>query len=185
MTNLDKNQNKDETPVYHEMPDVSGMPNQAYTAPAPYQSQKVHENIIAGIVGAFLFSLIGGILYFVIYQFGYIAGICGLITVVLSIFGYQLFSGRKNSLKGVIIAILMSILSIVLAEYMGLSYVIYDAYKDTLSITFFDAVQMTPDFLVDPEIIGAFVKDLAIAFVLGAVASFSSIRNAVAGSRSR
>ena len=56
------------------------------TAVADQDVKKEHENVIAGIVGAFLFALIGGGLYFIIYQFGYIAGICGLVTVVLSTF---------------------------------------------------------------------------------------------------
>ena len=38
---------------------------------------KGNGNILAGAVGAFLFALIGGVLYFVVYQIGFIAGICG------------------------------------------------------------------------------------------------------------
>ena len=49
-------------------------------------------NIIAGVVGAFLFSLIGGLAYFLIYQLGIIAGISGLIIFVLANFGYNLFA---------------------------------------------------------------------------------------------
>lgn len=167
---------RNETPTYYEMPNPSSMQGQTPPYASAPQPQQVHENVIAGAVGAFLFALIGGVLYFIVYQFGFIAGICGLITVVLSMFGYQLFSGNKTSLKGTVIAIIMSILSIVLAEYLGLSYAIYDAYKENLSITFFDAVQITPDFLSEPEVMTAFLKDLGIAFVLGAIASAGRIR---------
>lgn len=179
--------NQNETQTVYEKPEASGSQGEAFPyQSAPQQSQN-RENVIAGIVGAFLFSLIGGVLYFIIYQFGYIAGICGLITVVLSSFGYQLFSGRKNSLKGVFISVIMSALSIVLAEYLGLSYAFYDVYRMEISapFTFFDAVRMTPEILEESEVMAAFVKDLGIAFALGAVASFSNIRNAVAESRSR
>ncbi|MCI8281775.1 MAG: hypothetical protein HFI76_08780 [Lachnospiraceae bacterium] len=167
---------RNETPTYHEMPDPSSWQGQTSQYSSALQPEPVHENVIAGAVGAFLFALIGGILYFIVYQFGFIAGICGLITVILSMFGYQLFSGNKSSLKGTVIAIIMSILSIVLAEYLSLSYVIYDLYKTDLSITFFDAVQMTPDFLAESEVMIAFLKDLGIAFVLGAIASAGRIR---------
>ncbi len=167
---------RNETPTYYEMPDPSSTQGQSSQYASALQPEQVHENVIAGAVGAFLFALIGGILYFIVYQFGYIAGICGLIIVVLSMFGYGLFSGNKSSLKGTVIAIIMSILSIVLAEYLSLSYVIYDVYKTDLSITFFEAVQMTPDFLSEPDVMTAFLKDLGIALVLGAVASAGRLR---------
>lgn len=171
--------------TYYDMPDTSSSQDMGSTA-SPYQSREtIHENVIAGIVGAFLFSLAGGVLYFFIYQLGYIAGICGLITVVISIFGYQLFSGRKNSLKGVIIAVIISILSIVLAEYLGLSYEYYKYFNDDLGIpiSITDAIQVTPDLLAETDVLIAFLKDLAVALVLGAAASFSSIKNAIAESR--
>ena len=170
--------------AYADMPDTDTSYYQPASSAVQPQEKK-HENVIAGIVGAFLFSLIGGALYFIIYQFGYIAGICGLVTVVLATFGYQLFSGVKSSVKGIIIAIITSILAIVLAEYLGLSYTIYDEFKALYEISFFDAVRATPDFLAEGEIMAAFLKDLAIAFVLGAVASIGNIRSAVAANRAK
>ena len=158
---------------------------QAAAAAAVNQVQeKKHENVVAGIVGAFLFALIGGGLHFIIYQFGYIAGICGLITVVLSTFGYQLFSGVKGSVKGIVIAVIMSLLAIVLGEFLGLSYVIYNEFKFTYDITFFDAVRATPDFLAESsELMASFIKDLVIAFALGALASASNIHSAIKGAK--
>lgn len=157
----------------------------AYEPGSPVYSpeQPAKENVLAGAVGAFLFALLGGGLYFIIYQFGYIAGICGLVTVVLATFGYQLFSGKKNSLKGVIIAIVMSVAAIFIGEYMGLAYEIYKEFKTEYEITFFDAVRATPDFLAESEILASFMKDLLIGYALGALASFANIRNAIASNR--
>ena len=45
----------------------------------------VNENVIAGIVGAFLFSLVGGVMWFVIYNLGFIAGISGLVGAVVAL----------------------------------------------------------------------------------------------------
>ena len=42
----------------------------------------VPENRLAGTVGALLFSLAGGVVYFLLYQVGYIAAISGLIGVI-------------------------------------------------------------------------------------------------------
>lgn len=144
------------------------------------------EHVVAGIIGAFLFSLVGGALHFIIYQFGYIAGACGLITVSLSIFGYQLFSRRKNSLTGVLIAAIISIFSILAAGYLGEAYGYYKYYHAELNVplTFLDAVQTIPDYFASyKEALTAFIANSAIALVLGAVASFNKIKSTIAESR--
>ncbi len=74
--------------------------------PTPEQNNG-NGNILAGVVGAFLFSIIGGILYFIVYQAGFVAGICGLVMFVLANFGYKLFAQTKNkaSIPGLIASI--------------------------------------------------------------------------------
>ena len=72
-----------------------------------YQNENtdVRENVVAGIVGAFLFSLAGGVLWFVIYLFGFIAGISGLVGAVCAIKGYSIFA-KKESMKGIVISVI-------------------------------------------------------------------------------
>lgn len=53
----------------------------------------VPENRLAGTVGALLFSLAGGVVYFLLYQVGYIAAISGLIGVICA------FKDMRFSLK--------------------------------------------------------------------------------------
>ena len=139
-----------------------------------------HGNIIAGIVGAFLFSLIGGLLYFVVYQIGIIAGICGLVIFVLANFGYGLFAKTKNkaSLVALIVSIVSMIVMIFLAEYFCLSFEIFQVYKE-LDITIFDAIKATPEFLAEPEISSAVTEDLAFAYIFGFIASIGNIRNII------
>ena len=45
------------------------------------------ENRVSGTVGAFLFALVGGAIYFALWQVGYIASISGLIAVVCALKG--------------------------------------------------------------------------------------------------
>lgn len=144
-------------------------------------SEKGNGNIIAGVVGAFLFSLIGGLLYFAIYQCGYIAGIIGLVIFVLANFGYNLFSKSKNkaSIAGLVTSIIITVAMIFLAEYFCLSFEIYQTFKAEIDITFFDAVRATPDFLSESEVSNAFLGDLAIAYIFSFIASIGSIINAV------
>ena len=71
------------------------------TAHAEQVAAPVRENIVAGAVGAFLFSLIGAALYVLIYQANIISGICGLVIFVLASFGYGVFARTKNRSSGI------------------------------------------------------------------------------------
>lgn len=146
--------------------------------PAELKPQK-KENVALGILGAFLFSLAGGLVYFGIYQLGYISWISGLIAVAASYFGYGLFSGNKNSIKGVIFALVFSLLMLAAGEYFCLAKEIYDVFKAELEITFGDALAAVPDFLTDAEVRGAVLKDLLLSLLFCAVSTFFFIRNCI------
>lgn len=137
-------------------------------------------NILAGVVGAFLFSIIGGLLYFVIYQAGFIAGICGLVIFVLANFGYSLLAKTKNkaSLPGLIASIAAMIVTIYVAEYVCISFEIFQAFKE-FGITIFDAIKATPDFLKEAQIRDGFVEDIAFAYIFGFLATIGNIVNIV------
>ena len=61
-------------------PDCFGKVNQSLEMNR--QAKKaIKSNPVAGIVGAFLGALAGAVLWVLIYQLGYIAGIAGLVTV--------------------------------------------------------------------------------------------------------
>ena len=179
VSNEDTVQNSDSLNYSYTQPD-NDQPSNAEAKPLP------PENMVAGIVGALLFSLIGAIVYFVIYQFGYIAGICGLITVVCAIKGYTLF-GKRESLKGIIIAVVISVVALLAAEYVSISYAIYDSFKELYAageidytITISEAILGSFEFiLATPELLSAVIKDVAIMLVLSAVGAFTSIKNAI------
>ncbi len=137
-------------------------------------------NVLAGFVGALLFAIIGGLLYFVIYQLGIIAGICGLVIFILANFGYGLFAGTKNkaSVAGLISAIIAMLAMIFIAEYFCISFEIFQVFKE-YDITFFDAFKATPEFLAEPELSSAFAQDLIFAYLFGIAASIGNIANIV------
>lgn len=144
---------------------------------------KRRENIALGVLGALLFSVAGGLVHFGLLQLGYIAWISALVGMAAGYFGYGLFSGRKNTVHGAILAVVFTMLMIVAAEYFSLSKVIYDAYKDTLDITFRDAVASTSSFLQESEILTEVLKDIGIAFVFSIVEAVFFIRDAVRKSK--
>ncbi|MBQ3081428.1 MAG: hypothetical protein IJC49_03145 [Clostridia bacterium] len=156
---------------------------EAPTLETPVEAPNINDNgnVLAGIVGAFLFALIGGALYFVIYQLGYIAGICGLVTFVLANFGYGLFARTKNkfSLVALISSIAITLLVIFAAEYLSVAYGIYDITKQEYYITFFDVAKLIPEFFADSEFLIEFLKDLGIAYLFTALACGSNVMNVI------
>ena len=92
----------------------------------------VRENIVAGAVGAFLFSLIGAALYVLIYQANIISGICGLVIFVLASFGYGVFARTKNrsSVPNIVVSVIVMAVMIFISEYICISLEIYKVYSD-------------------------------------------------------
>ncbi|MCH5198211.1 MAG: hypothetical protein J1E34_04810 [Oscillospiraceae bacterium] len=143
------------------------------------------ENVLAGAVGALLFSLVGGALWFVLYQVGFLAGISGLIGVICAIKGYSIFA-KKESLKGIVIAIIAAVIVMLAAWYLCLSLDVYNTYKEwyadgeiDYTISFAAAVRGSYVFLEEPDIALAYLKDLIIGLVLCVVGAFRFVANAV------
>ncbi len=140
----------------------------------------IQENVLAGVVGAFLFSLVGGILWFVLYQIGYLAAISGLVGVICAVKGYTFFAKTKNESKQcIILSTIMTALVLTIAWYFCVGYDIYLAYQDwyaagevDFTLTFFESVASVPYFFEDSEILIPYLKDLGIGLlfaVLGVV----------------
>ena len=158
---------------------VSPMPVYAQPTPvvsAPPESADGNGNIVAGVVGAFLFSLVGAALYFILYQIGIIAGVSGLVMFVLASFGYGLFAKTKNKacVAGIVSAVIATLVMLFVAEYVCVAYDIFSVYQE-YGVTFFEALRATPEFLAEPEISEAVIGDLAFAYLFGLIAVISNV----------
>lgn len=149
------------------------------------QTQNTEENVVAGAVGAFLFSLVGGILWFLLYQVGFLAAVSGIFGVVCAIKGYAVFA-KKESIKGIVISIVSAVVVLIIAWYLCLSLDVYNAYRGwyeageiDYTITFMDAVRNAYLFLSDGETAFAYLKDLGIGLLLCVFGAASSISNAL------
>ena len=142
--------------------------------------EDIQENVLAGVVGAFLFSLVGGILWFVLYQMGYLAAISGLVGVICAVKGYTFFAKIKNEdKKCIIISTLITAAVLIIAWYFCVGYDIYLAYQDwyaagevDFTLTFFESIASVPYFFEDSEILIPYLKDLGIGLgfaVLGVI----------------
>lgn len=133
-----------------------------------------------GILGALLFSLGGAVLYFLIYQLGVIAGICGLVIFLLAHFGYGLFSKSKpnNSTLSIVVSVILMVVVIFAAQYFCAAFEVYKELKDW-GVSLMDALKMVPELLADDEVFGAFISDLLFAYVFGFIAAAGNIINIV------
>ncbi len=149
------------------------------------EQQNIHENVLAGIVGAFLFSLAGGALWFVLYMIGFIAAISGLVGAICAIKGYSVFA-KKESVKGIVISVIISLIVMVIAWYFCLAYDIYTVHLEwfeageiDFTYTFFESVRVAPFFLEDPAIRGAYIKDLVLGLAFCVIGGGSYVVNKI------
>ncbi len=104
-----------------EEPGNAGYEAVPASQPVAAPAEEVHENVIAGIGGAILFSLGGVIIYVILYQFNFIASISAFVTFTLATLGYGIFSGNRKStsLASVLTPIIVTVVMIFVAEYIA------------------------------------------------------------------
>lgn len=161
--------------------------------PADLTNEK-KENVFLGCIGALLFSLAGGLVFFLLDQIGYISSISGLIAVFAAFFGYGLFSGNKNSIKGIIIATIASVLVMLIANYVCYAFGLYTLVKaDGLSLSFWEAFSKLPTLIAGEQLIipdglyeyyyeldsGEFYKNLVVSLLFCALGAFGFIHSTI------
>lgn len=130
------------------------------------------DNIITGIVGAFIGTAIGVALIVILGQLGYIASIAGVVMAVCALKGYELLGGTLSK-RGIICS---SVLILVMT-YVGCR--LDWAY----SLAQYHEVDIFSAFLaVNGEYIemGAFYKDLFMVYLFSLLGAVPTIRSAFA-----
>lgn len=125
-------------------------------------------NTVAGILGATIGALLGGILMVLILQTGYIAGIAGLIMIMLSIKGYQLLGGKIDKV-GIIVSLVVCFVTIFIAEHVGICVTMYSELKKiapTMKFTDMNYIELLTAAWEDSEISLAIVHDLVLSYIL-------------------
>ena len=160
-----------------------GQTPEGYTGNPSAVGTQATENTVAGIVGALLFSIGGGLVAFLLSRVGFVAAISGLITMVLAVFGYNLFSGaRKSGLtskKAIIIGIIVTLIMLFVAEWCSWSYELHKAFLEEVGINvpFFDCVRtLSQVFKESTEDLSSFLLSLLMSYAFAAFGCFSYIR---------
>ncbi|MEE1155082.1 MAG: hypothetical protein UH241_08010 [Acutalibacteraceae bacterium] len=155
------------------------------STPTPTPPVEHKENVFLGIIGAFLFSLVGGILWYVLYQIGIIAAISGFVGTMAAVYGYFIFS-KGESLVGVIISVVISLLVLVGAWYVCLATEVYNLSQELYNtqyidyqVTFVESFGLVPELLAAPKIGFECWKDLIFGLIFalaGSVKHLASLR---------
>lgn len=134
------------------------------------------DNIFLGVVGAIFGALIGSLLWILIGQVGFIAGIAGYAIVYCSIKGYGML-GKFISKRGIAICVVLSLCMICVSEYVSLGITIYREIQTDYYMTILDAFKLIPHLMQDNEVKVELMKNLVIGYGLAAWASFSFVKS--------
>lgn len=139
--------------------------------------QEREENVGAGILGAFLLALIGGLVYIGLYWINVFPPICGVLIIVLAIIGFRLF-GKKPSLKSVFISLAVSFVVLIITIYFTLVIDAYLAYADWYAngetesaISFGQAILYGYQFLSEPSLFLYYLKQFGLAVLFSLAGS--------------
>ncbi len=138
------------------------------------------DNAALGALGAFLFALVGGVIYYVFYTIGFLSWISGCVAVICAIKGYTVFT-RKETKRGLVISIVMAALVIVLAWYVCVCLDIVETYRYWFemgeidyTVAFWDVLPVGFYYLAD---VPAYLLDLLYSVGVGAFACWGYVAN--------
>lgn len=146
------------------------------------EEREKRENIVAGVVGAFLGSLIGVACVVIIGQLGYVASISGLIMAVCALKGYELLGGTLSR-KGAAISMVLILAMTYFAHQLSWAIALAEAMEGELGI--WESFRAIPQLLKSGMLERApYWGDLAMLYLftlLGAVPTvINGLKNAEA-----
>src|SRR5574344_1103716 len=139
------------------------------------QNKHLKENILLGFLGSIIGSIPGIIIFFLLSYLKINSSFAALIIMLGSAYGYKWFA---NSMKtaGLIISLAVGFISIVIANELVNSYIIFIEYNNVYNINLFDAYKAIPYYLNNSTTFKAnYMESLIIAIIFGIFGGFSNI----------
>lgn len=141
-----------------------------------YQVFEVNSsNPITGFIGALVGACLGGVVWIIIYQLGFLAAIAGLAIITGAFKGYEILGGRVD-MKGLVISVIISLLMVFASNYICWVIECKQALSEYTDITFLETFKLLPDILSTFELTGDFVKDLLFGYLLAIVGGYSAVQ---------
>ena len=129
------------------------------------QKQEKSENIVAGIVGAFLGSVLGVLCILLFSQMGRVAVVSGVIMAVCTLKGYELLAGKLTK-KGIVISVILILLMVYIGDRIDWAILLTREVGAYWEIDFIDAFRLLPEFLTDEAIDpGSYWGNLVLLYI--------------------
>ena len=132
------------------------------------------SRFIPGLIGSIVGAFIGGVIWVLIYNLGYIAGIAGAAIVICALKGFEILGGELDK-KGTIAALVISILTIFLANRIAWTWSAYAELKDYYVVTFIEVHGILDELIMESDLSGSYYGDLLIGYLLTFLCSIRTI----------
>lgn len=126
------------------------------------------EQVLPGIVGAFIGSLIGAVVIVIVGQLGYVAAVSGLVMAICTLKGYEML-GKKLGTPGVIISCVLMLLMIFLAYQADWSITAAQFYETDFFTAFRAMMDLIKEGYVDSGDYFGGLAQVYLFVVIGAV----------------
>ncbi len=135
------------------------------------QQIKSEGNLLTGTIGALLGGIVGSIPWAIAYYFGWFVGWLGFLIGLAAKKGYELCHGKTCKAKGVII-ILVTVLSVVMAEFAAL--VVSLVADPEIGMSIGEAVTAVVELTAhNAELRGIVIKETLLGLVFAGLGIFS------------
>lgn len=136
---------------------------------APGETLNINRG--AGIAGALLGALLGGVVWTLIGMLGYVVGWIGVLMLVLAITGYKKL-GKGLDKPGIAVSVIVTLCMIVAAEYVTWGLLYYQQVNEGIAhISVIDALAALPAAMTSMDLWGDMAGDIVMGFVLTGVAA--------------
>lgn len=137
--------------------------------------EKKVGNPVLGFIGALLGALIGSVLWIVLDQVGFIASIAAYAIIYCSIYGYTLL-GKELTKNAIILSVVMTVLAVLVADYVSLAITLYQEVGAGYDITFIDVLFATVRFFAYEDVLRQFLINLLVGYVFVALGCFRYVK---------
>ena len=132
------------------------------------------ENVLTGVVGALIGAALGGASIILLSQIGYVAAISGLILAVCTLKGYELLGGKLSN-RGIFICCMLMAVTPYVADRMSWAIAIVQEFAD-YNVTFGEAFSVVHDLIKESDLMGEYVKGLAMVYLFTAMGAFGTLK---------
>ena len=133
------------------------------------------NHVILGLIGAIIGAIIGAALWIAIGLFGFIAGIAGMVIIILATKGYKLLAGTLEK-KGIVFSVIISVIAIIAANVVTYLIAMCQGFSKSYEVDIAKLIQQFIPIMNELKLWGSFAKDLIIGLALTAWASYAMIR---------